>query len=149
MGHADFITHRPELPQGIGILPQLLPCFIADGVDKKVGMWVGCIAVGGHQHLITGPCLLRKLQGNFMSFLIRDVFPWRKGLDILVKVDAVQLVICSLGCHKFRGSFQPIAVDSADKTLSCYGVNGLVLPLTVGDHGTHSAYTLAAFFDIS
>ncbi len=33
VGHADLIADRPELPQGIGILPQLLPRFIADRVE--------------------------------------------------------------------------------------------------------------------
>lgn len=105
--------------------------------------------MSGHQHLITGPCLFRKFQCNLVGLLVCKVFFWGKGLDILVEMDAVQLVICSLGCHKFRGSVQSIAVDSADKPLPCYWVNSLILPLAVGDHGTHSAHTLAVFLDVS
>ena len=149
MGHADLVTHRSELPQGIGILPQLLSRFIADRVDNEVGMGVGSITMSGHQYLITGPRLFRKLQSNLVGLLVCEVFFRGKGLDILVEMDAVQFVICPLGCHKFRGSVQPVAVDSADKPLPCYWVNSLILPLAVGDHGTHSAHTLAVFFDIS
>lgn len=149
MGHADLITHRPKLPQRIGILPQLFPRFIADRVDNKVGMGMGSITMSGHQYLITGPRLFRKLQSNLVGLLVCKVFFWGKGLDILVEMDAIQLVICSLGCHKFRGSVQPVAVDSADKPLPCHGINGLILPLAVGDYGTHSAHTLAAFLDVS
>ncbi len=104
--------------------------------------------MGGHQHLITRPRFFRKFQGNPVCLLVCDALFRGKGLDVLIEMNAVQLVIRSLGCRKFRGSVQPIAVDSADKPLSCYGVNGLILPLAIDDHGSHSAYTLAAFFDV-
>ena len=80
MGKADFITELSELFQGCGILPELLPGFIGNGVDNEMGMNVGSIAVGGNLNLMTEPSLLCKLHCNFVSLRWCQLFPRREGL---------------------------------------------------------------------
>ena len=74
MFHANLITNLPELAQGGGGLAELQPGFKADGVDHKVGMDMLGIAVGGHLHLMPRPCFGCKLQPDFVSLLIGDLF---------------------------------------------------------------------------
>ena len=72
--HTNLIADLPELPQGGGGLAELHPGLKADGVDHKVGVYVLGIAVGGHLHLMPRPSLGRKLQPDFVSLLICDLF---------------------------------------------------------------------------
>lgn len=60
MGLTDGVTERPELPERVGILPQLLARFKADRVDDKVGMDVLGIAMGTDLNLMPRPGLSRK-----------------------------------------------------------------------------------------
>ena len=108
--HADLVADLPELPQGGGGLAELHPGFKADGVDHKVGMDVLGIAVGGHLHLMPRPGLGGKLQTNLMRLLIGDFLSRRKGLNVLVEIDAVQLVVGGLGGEKFREGIGTITV---------------------------------------
>ena len=97
MSCTQFIADGSQLLQCTGILSQFSPILKADGVDDKVGVDVSGIAVGGHLHLMPGPCLHGELSGNVMGFLIADVLSGREGLDILIEVDAVQFAMGSLG----------------------------------------------------
>ena len=108
--HADFVADLPELSQGGGCLAELHPGFKADGVDHKVGMDVLGIAVGGYLHLMPRPGLGGELQTDGMCLLVADVLVGRKGLNVLVEINAVQLVVGGLGCEKFREGIGPIAV---------------------------------------
>ncbi len=108
--HADFVTDLPELPQGGGGLAELHPRFKADGVDHEVGMYMLGIAVGGHLHLMPRPSLGGKLQTDGVCLLVADVLPGRKGLNVLVEIDAVQLVIGGLCGQKFREGIGAVAV---------------------------------------
>ena len=74
MSSADLITELAKLFQCAGVLSQLLSVFQADGVDHEVGMNMGSIAVSGHQHLMSRPCLFCKLLGNLVSLCRRDGF---------------------------------------------------------------------------
>ena len=111
---ADLVTDAAKLAQGVGILPQLSSICKADGVDYKVGMDMLGIAVSADLHLISRPCFLRKLSGDLVRLLGRDVLPWMKGLNVLIEVDAVQFVVGSFRCQKFRDGIAAVTVDTAD-----------------------------------
>lgn len=148
VGHTDFVTELPKLPQGIRGLPQLSPSFKADRVDHKVGVDMPGITVCGHLHLIPWPRLGSELQTDGMSLFAGDFLLWRKGLHILVKVDPVQLTVGSFGGEKFRDGVSSIAVHTADIAVPCLWIDGLVLPLAVVHNGSHSTDMLLGFFDV-
>ena len=146
--HADFVADLPELPQGGGGLAELHPRFKADGVNHKVGMYVPGIAVGGHLHLMPRPSLGCKLQSDCVSLLVGDLLVGRKGLNVLVEINAVQLVVGGLGGQKFREGIRAVAVQSGHISASCFRVGGLVLPLAVAHHRLHGTDMLLGFFDV-
>ena len=111
---AQLIADSTELLQGVGILPQLSAIYKADGVDHEMGVDVFGIAVGGHLHLMSGPGFHGELSGNVMSLLIGNVLPGREGLDILIEIDAVQLVVGILGSEELRDGVQSVTADAAD-----------------------------------
>ena len=115
VGLADLIAEGPQLFQRVGILPQFLSGLKADRVDDEVGMDVRCIAVRGHQDLVSGPCAGRKLLRKRMRLSGRDILLRREGLDILVKVDAIQLPIGRFGRREFCDSVRAVTVDAADQ----------------------------------
>lgn len=148
MRHADFVADLPELAEGVGVLAELPACFKADGVDDEVGVDMPGIAVGGHLHLMPRPGLRRKLQPYGMGLGIGDVLPWGKGLDILVKVDAVQLVVGGLGGKKFREGILSVAVEAGHIPATGFGVGGFVHPLTVAHDRFHGTDMLLGFSDV-
>ena len=148
MCHADLVADLPELAEGVGILAELLPCLVADGIDDEMGVDVGCIAVGGHLHLMPRPGLCRKLQTDCMSLGIGDILPRREGLDILVEVDAVQLVVGSLGGEKFREGILTVAVQPGHIPATGFRVGDLVFALTVAHDGFHGTDMLLGFPDV-
>ena len=114
MGLADLIAELAKLFQCAWVLPQLLSVSVTDGVDYKVGMDMGSVAVSGHQNLMSRPCLLCKLLGDFMSLYRCDGFFGGEGLDVLIEVHTVQLVIGCLGCFKLGDRIEAVTVDAAD-----------------------------------
>ena len=148
MLHADLVTDLPELPQGGGCLVQLHPRFKADGVDHKVGMYMLGIAMGGHLYFMPRPSLGRELQTDFVRLLIGDLFFWRKGLNILVKIDPIQLAVGGLGGQKFHEGIGSIAVQASYITNPSFRVGGLVLPLAVPHHRLHGTDVLFCFLDV-
>ena len=148
MLHANLVADLPELPQGGGCLVELHPGFKADGIDHEVGMYVLGIAVGGHLHLMSRPCLCCEFQTDLMCLLMCDLLPWGKGLNVLVEIDAVQLVVGRLGCHKFREGIGAVAVQSGHIPDACFRVGGLVLPLAVPHDCLHSTDVLLGFLDV-
>ena len=148
MCHADLVAELPELTEGIGVLAELPACLEADGIDDEVGVDMPGIAVGGHLHLMPRPGLRRKLQPDGMGRGIGDVLPGGKGLDILVKVDAVQLVVGSLGGEKFREGILAVAVESGHIPAPGFRVGGFVHPLAVAHDGFHGTDMLLGFFDV-
>ena len=149
MSCTQFIADGSQLLQCTGILPEFSPILKADGVDDKVGVDVSGIAVGGHLHLMPGPCLHGELPCNVMGFRIADALPGRKGLDILIEVDAVQLTVGSLGGFELQNRIHPITVDAADESLTRLPVEGLVLSHAVPHDPTHGTDVLPGFFDVS
>lgn len=148
MLHADLIAELPKLTQGGRCLPQLHPSFTADRIDHKVGMHVPGIAMGTYLHLMPRPSFGGKFQPDRMCLLIGDVFFGRKGLNILVKIDAVQLVVSGLGGEKFRKRIYSVAVHPSHIPVTSLQVNGLVLPLAVVHHRPHGADMLFCFLDV-
>ena len=146
--HADLVADLPKLPQSGRGLAEFHPRFKADGVDHKVGVDVPGIAVGGHLHLVPRPCLGGKLQTDGVCLLVADVLPGRKRLNVLVEIDAVQLVIGGLGGQKFREGIGAVAVQSSDVSDTGFRVCGLVLPLAVAHHCLHGAEVLLGFLDV-
>ena len=149
MLHADLVADLPELPQGGGGLVELHSGFKADGVDHEVGVDVLGIAVGGHLHLMSRPSLGCKLQTDLVGLLVCDLFLGRKRLDILVKIDPVQLVVGGLGSQKFREGVGTVAVQSGHITDAGFGIGGLVLPLAVPHHCLHGTDVLFRFLDVA
>ena len=145
---ADFIADLPELAEGVGVLAELPACLKADGIDNEVGVDMPGITVGGHLHLMPRPGLRRKLQPDGMSLGIGDVLPGGKGLDILVKVDAVQLVVGGLGGEKFHEGILSVAVQPGHIPVPGFGVGGFVHPLAVAHHGFHCTDMLLGFPDV-
>ena len=148
MFHADFVADLSELPQGGGGLAEFHPRFKADGVDHKVGVDMLSIAVGGHLHLMSRPGFGSKLQTDGMCLLVADVLVGRKGLNVLVEINAVQLVVGGLGGQKFRERIGAVAVQSGHISSACFGVCGLVLPLTIPHYRLHGADMLFRFLDV-
>ncbi len=148
MRHANLVTDLPKLPQSGGSLTKFHPCFKADGVDYKVGMYVPGIAMGSNLHLMPRPCFGGKLQTNFVGLLIGHVLVRRKGLDILIEIDALQLIVSGLGGKEFRKGIGSIAVQSGYVLPPCSGVGGLVLSLTVPHYSLHGADVLLDFLDV-
>ena len=148
MSLADLITELAKLFQSAWVLPQLLSVFIADGVDHKVGMDMGSVAVRGYQYLMPRPCLLCKLFCDLVSLYRCNGFSGGEGLDVLIKIHAVQLVIGRLGCFKLGDSVEAITVDAADQWLTRLFVPHLILSLTVSHYSTHSTEVLLSFRDI-
>ena len=146
--HADFVADLPELAEGIGILAELPACLEADGIDDEVGVDMPGIAVGGHLHLMPRPGLRRKFQTDCMGLGIGDVLPGGKGLDILVKVDAVQLVVGGLGGEKFREGILAVAVQPGHIPAPGFRVGGFVHPLAVAHDGFHGTDMLLGFPDV-
>ena len=146
--HADLVADLPELPQGGGCLAELHPGFKADGVDHKVGVDMFRVTMGGHLHLMPRPGLGRKLQTDGVCLLVADVLPRRKRLNVLVEIDAVQLVVGGLCGEKLRESIGAVAVQTGHISPSCFRVCGLVLPLAVAHHSFHGADVLLGFLDI-
>lgn len=148
MFHTNLITDLPELPQGGGGLAELHPCFKADRVDHEVGMYMLGIAVGGHLHLMPRPGLGCKFQTDCVGLFIGDVLVGRKGLNVLVEIDAVQLVVGGLGGQEFRERIGTVAVQSGYVSNPGFWVSGLVLPLAVSHHRLHGADVLLGFLDV-
>ena len=146
--HADLVADLPELAEGVGILAELPACLEADGIDDEVGVDMPGIAVGGHLHLMPRPGLRRKLQPDGMGLGIGDVLPGGKGLDILVEVDAVQLVVGGLGGEKFREGILAVAVQPCHIPATGFGVGGFVHPLAVAHDGFHGTDMLLGFPDV-
>ena len=121
---AQFIADGTELLQSVGILPQLSAIHEADGVDHKMGVDVFGIAVGGHLHLMSGPCFHGELSGNVVSLLIGYILLGREGLDILIEVDAVQFAVGILGCQELRDGVQSVTADAADIPLPGQLIHG-------------------------
>ena len=146
--HADLVADLPELAEGVGVLAELPACFKADGIDDEMGVDMPGIAVGSHLHLMPRPGLRRKLQSDGMSLGIGDVLPGRKGLDILVKVDAVHLAVGGLGGEKFREGILAVAVQPGHIAATGFRVGGFVHPLAVAHDGFHGTDMLFGFPDV-
>ena len=148
MRHADFVADLPELAEGVGVLVELPPCLKADRVDDEVGVDMPGIAVGGHLHLMPRPGLRRELQPDGMSLGIGDVLPGGKGLDILVEIDAVQLVVGGLGGEKFREGILAVAVQTGHIPAPGFRVGSFVHPLAVAHDGFHGTDMLLGLPDV-
>lgn len=146
---ADLVTDAAKLAQGIGILPQLSSVHEADGVDHEMGMDVLGIAVGGYLYLISRPRFLSELPCYLVSLLGCDILPGMKGLNVLVEVDAVQFVVGSLRCQKFRDGIAAIAIDTADQSLSRLFIHRLLILGTVFHNRSHGTEMLLLFLDVS
>ena len=145
---ADLVTDTTELAQGVGILAELLSIDIADRVDHKVGMDVLGIAVGADLHLISLPRFLRKLSGNLVRLLGRDVLSGMEGLNVLIEIDAVQLVVGSFRCQELRDGIAAIAVDTADQFLLRLLVPGFLFLGTVLHDSHHGTEVLLLLLDV-
>ena len=149
MRHADIVTDHPQKLQGIGVLPKLQTSLKVHGVDDEVTVYMVGIAVGGDENFRTGPCAGSELQGDFMCLLVGDIFRGRKGLDILVEVDAAHFAVGGLGRFKLQNGIHPIAVDTADKPLAGTLVPSLVLSHAVPHDTSHRTKVLLVLRDKS
>lgn len=113
-----------------------------------MGMDVFRVAVCGHLHFISRPGLGGKFQTDGVGQRICNILLGRKGLHILVEIDAVQLVEGCLGSQKFREGIGTVAVQTGHISDAGFRIDRLVLPLTVPDHSLHGADVLLGFFDV-
>lgn len=148
MFHTNLVTDLPELPKSGGGLVELHPGFKIDGVDHEVGMDMLGIAMSGHLYLMPRPGFGGKLQTDGVCLLVADILPGRKGLNVLVEIDAVQLVIGGLSGQKFCEGVDTVAVQPGHISDACFGVSGLVLPLAIPHHSFHSTDMLLSFLDV-
>ena len=114
-----------------------------------MGMDMLGITVGGHLHLMPRPSLGSKFQADLVSLLIGDLFFGRKGLYILIEIDAAHLVINGLGNQKFREGIGPVAVQSGYVSNPGFRVGGLILPLAISHHRLHGTDVLLGFLDVA
>ena len=142
VGHAHLVAHHTQLLQRIGRLAQLQPSLEADRVEYEMRMDVVGIAVGGHQDFRPRPRAGGKLQCDFMRLTRRDVFLWREGLHILIKICAVHFLKCRLSRLELHNGIHTAAVDAADKMALRELVPGLVIPHTVFHDRPHGADVL-------
>ena len=149
MRHADIVTDHPKELQGVGVLVQLQTRFEVYGVDDEVTVYMVGIAVGGDEHFRSGPGTGSERQGNIMCLPVGDVLRGRKGLDILVEVDAAHFAMRCLGCFKLQNGIHSIAVDTTDKPLAGSLVPGLVLSHAVPHDIPHGAEMLLLLRDKS
>ena len=145
---AQLIADGTELLQSVGILPQLSAIHEADGVNNKMRVDVFGIAVGGHLHLMPGPCFHGELSGNVVRLLIGDVLPGREGLDILIEVDAVQLAVSIFGSEELCDGVQSVTADAADIPLSGDLIHGLAFLQAVPHDTDHGTGMLPGFLDV-
>jgi hypothetical protein len=145
---AQLIADGTELFQGAGILPQLSAIYKTDRVDYEVGVDVFGIAVGGHLHLMSGPCFHGELSGDVVGLFIRDVLPGREGLDILIEVDAVQFAVGILGGKELRDGIQSVTADATDIPLSSDLIHSFAFLQAVPHDTDHGTGMLPGFLDI-
>jgi len=148
MSKAYFITQFSELFQGCGILAQLLPGFIGNGVDDEVRMDMCRIAVSSDLNLMTGPCLLRKLLCNLVGLCRGQLLSGRERLNVLIEVDAVQFTMSCLCRKKFCDCISAIAVDTADQVPPGLLIPNLFRLHAVAHHCSHGTHRLGAFLDV-
>lgn len=145
---ADLVTDAAKLAQGVGILPELLAVYKADGVDHEVGVDVLGITVRADLHFISRPRFLCKPSGNLMCLLRSDILPRMEGLNVLIEVDAVHFVVGSLRCQKLRDGITAIAVDTADQFLLRLLVPGFLFLGAVFHHSNHGTEVLLLLLDV-
>lgn len=85
------------------------------------------IGVGGDKNFMTGPRFFCEFQTDFVNLLGGNVFIWRKGLHIMIKIYSAFFVMCGLGRHKLRESIFAVAVDSAHKSPPAFFICHLFL----------------------
>ena len=112
------------------------------GVDDKVVVQVRNIGMGSDENLMSRPCFLCKLQADFINLLGGNVFIWRKGLHIMIKIHSAFFVMRGLGRHKFRESIFAVAIYTAHQSATAVLVRHLFLLQTVFDHRFHCADAL-------
>lgn len=149
VGHAHLVAYHAQFLQRVGRLAQLQPSLEADRVEYEMRMDVVGIAVGGHQDFRPRPRAGGKLQCDFMRLTRRDVFLWREGLHILIKICAVHFLKCRLSRLELHNGIHAVAVDAADKMALRELVPGLVIPHTVFHDRPHGTDVLFGFSDIS
>ena len=100
MFHADLVTDRPHLLQGLGGKMELLSGVRVDGVDYEVGVEMLRVDVGGNKYLTAWKELFRQFQRNFVGFGRGDVLSRREGLNILVEEYSAGLAVQIFGGHE-------------------------------------------------
>ena len=103
------------------------------------------VGMGSDENFMTGPRFFCELQTDFVNLLGGNVFIWRKGLHIMIKIHAAFFVMCGLGRHKFRKSIFAVAVYTAHQAAAAVCVRNLFLLQTVFDHRFHCADALPRF----
>lgn len=92
--HAKPIGELPQLPQGVGPLPEHLSILVTDGVDQKVRMDVRRVNMGGDQHLAVRPGLGSELFRDPVGEGRRDRLLGMEGLGVMIKPNRTVLPVC-------------------------------------------------------
>ena len=145
----DAVAECAQFCQRAWILTELPSVFIMHGVYHKVIVQMLGVDMGSDENFMSRPCFLCKLQADFMNLLGGNVFIWRKGLHIMIKIHSAFFVMCGLGCHKFRESIFAVAVYTAHQAVAAVRVRDLFLLQTVFDHRFHCTDALMGFRNIT
>ncbi len=94
MLHAKPIGELPQLPQGVGPLPEHFAILVADGVDQKVRMDVRRVNMGGDQHLAVRPGLGSELFRDPVGEGRSDRLLGMEGLGVMIKPNRTILPVC-------------------------------------------------------
>ena len=90
---ADLVADQPHPLQGPGGEVELFSGVRLHGVHYQVGVEVGPVDVGSHQHFAAGEEPLRQLLGDLMGLRRRNVLLGREGLGVVIEPGAAGLAI--------------------------------------------------------
>ena len=90
---ADLVADQPHPLQGPGREVEFFPGVRLHGVHYQVGVEVGPVDVGSHQHFTAGEEPLRQLLGDLMGLRRRDALLGREGLGVVIEPGAAGLAI--------------------------------------------------------
>lgn len=126
---------------------QLFSGVRVDGIDHEVGVQVGCVQVGRHQHLASGEEFFRQFQGDLVGLFRGDRFIRREGLVVVVEVRAVGFVVQIFGRHEALVGQVCHAVDAGEVSPAVL-VHSLFLLGDIAQDAAHRSRCLFGLLDV-
>ena len=145
MGGTDLVTGQPVGLEVGGALVELAAVLEADTVHHQVVVGMGCVHMGGHQHLEARELPLGQLQAHGVELLWRQSVLFPEGLDEVIVLPAVRFPVPLLGelhlgagrlCDTVPAGHQPLSLPQR-----------LSLLLDILQHPAQSAAAAAPVLD--